>query len=388
MKPFYRILVALIVASFVLAACGKATEVPMVTEVPTVAPVVTEAPTAAPVVEVTVEDCPKAEVICVGQVTDVGKVTDKSFNQSTWEALQQAKEDGLVQLVQYIETSDSKDYLKNMQTFGDGGFDIIVTTGFNAGEASIEAAKTYPDIIFFAVDQPAFLFTPAGETTPANFTGVAYQEDKSGFLVGALAAMMSQSHSIGGIAGCSFIPPVWRFGEGYKAGAAYADANFAALAGTTTEVNVVYHDDVGIEKCFTDPEWGKTTAASMLDKGTDVIFGIGGTTGNAGVVESTARGKFGIGVDKDQYFELIEAQPYMLSSAMKNMKLDVYNLIKMAVEGTAPGGTDYAGTNGYAPYHDTESIIPDDVKAMMETIYAGLLDGSILTNVPPVKPTE
>ncbi len=330
----------------------------------------------------TAPDCTLPEVICVGLVTDVGKVTDKSFNQSSWEALQQAKEEGLVQWVQYIETTDSKDYSKNIATFGDAGYDVIVTSGYNLGTASIDNAKLYPNTKIIAVDQPAFLFTPAGETTPANFTGVAYQEDKSGFLVGALAAMMSATHKIGGIAGCSFIPPVWRFGEGYRAGAGYADAQ----NGTTTEVNVVYHDDVGIEKCFTDPEWGKTTAASMIDKGTDVIFGIGGTTGNAGVTEAAASGLYGIGVDKDQYYELIEAQPFMLSSAMKNIKLDVYTLIGMAVDGTLPGGTDYPGTNGYAPYHDTDSQVPADVKAMMETIYAGLVDGTILTNVPPVKP--
>ena len=74
--------------------------------------------------------------------------------------------------------------------------------------------------------------------------------------------MMSESHKIGAVCGTDVVPPVWRFGEGYKAGAAYADG----MNGTTTEVQVVYHSDVGFDKTFTDPEWGAQTAKSMMDQ--------------------------------------------------------------------------------------------------------------------------
>ncbi|MEZ5230336.1 MAG: hypothetical protein R2710_27830 [Acidimicrobiales bacterium] len=33
-------------------------------------------------------DCASEEVLCVGLVTDVGKIDDKSFNQSAWEGVQ------------------------------------------------------------------------------------------------------------------------------------------------------------------------------------------------------------------------------------------------------------------------------------------------------------
>ena len=335
-----------------------------------------------PACTATVPDCTKPEVACVGLVTDVGKVTDQSINQSAWEAIRKAKDDGLVQWIQFIETVSSKDYGLNIATFCDADYDIIVTSSFNLGADSIKFANLYPNIIFIAVDQSATIFTPAGETTPANFTGVAYQEDKSGFLVGALAAMMSTTHKIGAVAGPSDVPPVWRYGEGFRAGAAYADEQ----NGITTMVSVEYHDDVGIDKAFTDPVWGQTTAASMVDKGVDVIFGIRGTTGNAAVIEATLYGMYGIGVDTDQYYGLSTAQPFLLSSAVKNINLDVYTLIKMSIEGTMPGGADYPGTNGYAPYHDTDSKVPGEVKAMMSAIISGLADDTVQTNVPPLKP--
>ncbi len=328
------------------------------------------------------QDCSKAEVICVGLVTDVGKVDDKSFNQSSWEGIQQAKTEGLIQEAQYIETTDSKDYDKNIATFADGKYDIIVTSGFNLGTASMAAAKKYPNIQFIAVDQSKFVFTPQGEQTPTNYIGLVFPEDQAGFLVGALAAMMSTSHKIGSVCGTDAIPPVWRFGEGYRAGAAYIDAQ----KNMTTDVNVVYHSDVGMDKTFIDPEWGAATADSMIDKGVDVIFGAGGKTGNGAVIEGAKRGVYVIGVDTDQYYALPEAAPKMLSSAYKLIKPGVHDLIKQSKEGKFPGGGDSMGPAGYAPYHDLESKVPADVKATMEQLFKALQDGSLKTGVAPAKP--
>jgi basic membrane protein A len=193
--------------------------------------------------------------------------------------------------------------------------------------------------------------------------------------------MMSKSHTIGAVCGPDSIPAVWRFGEGYKAGAAYADN----LNKTTTQVFVVYHNDVDFNKAFTDPDWGTSTARSMIDKGAYVVFGCGGVTGNAAITAAAQAGAYAIGVDTDQFFTLPEAAPRMLSSAMKLITPGVYELIKLANEGKFPPGN-YLGDAGYAPFHDVDSEVPPDVKAEMDKINAGLLDGSIRTNVPSEKP--
>ena len=347
MKKFYFVMALLIVASMVLSACGAS------------------APTA--------EDCTKEEVFCVGLVTDVGKINDKSFNQSAWEGVQKAEKE-LGAVVQYIETADPKDYDKNIVTFADEGYDVIVTVGFGMGEATIKAAGTYPNIKFIGVDQFQAADTP-------GVVGLNFPEDNAGFLVGALAAMMSKTNHIGAVCGTDAVPPVWRFGEGYKAGAAYADG----MKGTTTTVDVVYHSDVGFDKTFTDPEWGAQTAKSMMDQGADAIFGCGGITGNGAITAAAQAGAYAIGVDTDQYLTLPEAAPRMLSSAMKLITPGVFDLVKAAKEGSFPVGN-FFGAAGYAPFHDLDGEVPADVKAEMEKINAGLLDGSIKTNVPPVKP--
>ena len=355
MKKLYLVIAVLVMAAMLVPACT---------------------PTAP--------DCTKPEVFCVGLVTDVGKVDDKSFNQTAWEGVQQAKTDGVANWVQYIETTDAKDYDKNIATFADAGYDEIVTVGFNLTESTYTAAKKYTSIMFVGIDQ----FLSADATHPewplANLVSISYNEDQSGFLVGALASMMSASHKIGAVCGTDAVPPVWRYGEGYRAGAAYEDAK----NGTTTEVSVVYHSDVGFDKTFTDPTWGADTANSMIDKGADAIFGCGGKTGNGAVDAAAQRSVYAIGVDTDQYFTLPEADAWLLTSAMKPETVPVAAVIKLTKDGTFPTGGIYMGPSGYAPYHDQASKVSATIDTEMKAILAGLLDGSIKTNVPPVKPAQ
>jgi basic membrane protein A len=318
-------------------------------------------------------DCTSEETFCVGLVTDIGKVNDKSFNQSAWKGIQQAANE-LGATVNYIETVDRKDHAKNIAVFGHAGYDVIVTAGFELADATQEAAAIYPDTKFIGVDQ-------LQTETIDNIAGLNFPEDQAGFLVGALAAMMSKSHKIGAVCGPDSIPAVWRFGEGYRAGAAYVDG----LNETSTQVFVVYHNDADFNEAFVDPEWGAATARSMIDQGAYVVFGCGGVTGNAAITAAARAGAYAIGVDTDQFFTLPEAAPRMLSSAVKLITPGVFELIKLAKEGNFPTGN-YLGDAGFAPYHDVDNEVPPDVKTEMEKINAGLLDGSIQTNVPARKP--
>lgn len=310
----------------------------------------------------------------MGLVTDIGKINDRSFNQSAWKGVQQAQEE-LSAFVQYIETADIKDSSKNIATFANENYDVIVTVGFNLRDATREAAEMDPKIKFIGVDQDQ------SEGTRRNVAGLVFPEDQAGFLVGALAAMMSETHKIGAVCATDAVPPVWRLGEGYKAGAAYADE----LNGMTTDALVVYHSDVGFDTTFVDPDWGKASANAMMKEGVDVMFGCGSVTGNGAIIAAAQAGLYAIGVDTDQYLTLPEAAPRMLSSAMKLITPGVFDLIKLAKEGNFPKGN-YLGHVTYAPFHDLDNQVPPEVKTAMEQINAGLLDGSIKTNVPAEKP--
>ena len=127
----------------------------------------------------------------------------------------------------------------------------------------------------------------------------------------------------------------------------------------------------------------------MIDQGADVIFGAGGKTGNGAVEAAAQAGVYAVGVDTDQYYTLPNAAPRLLSSAMKIIDQGVFELVKLHVEGNfASAAGNYTGSAGYAPYHDLDGEVPAEVKAKMEEINAMLLDGSLTTDVPPVKPAE
>jgi len=322
-------------------------------------------------------DCTRPEIVCVGLVTSVGKVDDHSFNQSAWEGVQQAEGEGLVQLAHYIESMDARDYDENIAAFADAGYDVIVTVGSALNQATTVAAEEYPQVYFIGVDQ----FQEAGAEKP-NLAGLVFPEDQAGFLAGALAAQMTATGKVGAVLGADAYPPVWRYGEGFRAGARYINPEI--------EVTVAYHNDASFDKASFDPDWGAMTAYTMIDEGVDVIFGGGGATGDGALVAAVQRGIYAIGAEMDQYYLQPEAAALLLSSAVKLVSPGTYALIALARDaqagaGAFPGGN-YFGECSYAPFHDLDSQAPAEVKARMEEINQGLHEDTIKTEVPPTKP--
>src|SRR5437899_12381229 len=78
----------------------------------------------------------------VGLVTDVGKLSDKSFNFDSYQGVVKAQQDSsLCVQVRAIESSSEDDYPKNIDLFVDQKYDVIVTVVVKLGDATITAAK-------------------------------------------------------------------------------------------------------------------------------------------------------------------------------------------------------------------------------------------------------
>jgi basic membrane protein A len=304
------------------------------------------------------------EGACIGLVTDVGEVDDKSFNQAAWTGVETAGAQFGAD-VDYVETQAAKDYATNIGLFADSGCDIIVTVGFALGEATAVAAAEYPDVDFIGVDQ--------WQAEPVDgVAGLIFPEDQSGFLAGALAASLSTSGTIAAVLGTDIIPPVVAFGEGYLNGAKWVNPDI--------EVIKTYHPG-GLDVAFTDPEWGATTARQALDQGADVVFGAGGKTGNGAIIEVAGEaGAFCIGVDVDQWGSVPEAQPCLVSSAMKSIAEGVVYLIGESLRGNMPSGNHVGGAD-LAPFHEHADSVPDSVKDMLVQLKADLDAGVVPTCV-------
>ena len=323
-------------------------------------------------------DCKEPEVFCVGLVTEVGRRDDRAYNQAAWEGILQAKNGGVTDWVASIETVDARDYGDNIEVFAQAGYDVIVTVGEAMGDATRAADAAYPDTYFIGVDQDQ----STNQDFNPNLTGLVFAEDQIGYLAGALAALMSKTDQVGAVCASDALPAMKRYGEGFLAGAAYINP--------AVKATVIYHNEVGLDKTLLDPEWGAATANSMVDSGTDIIFGVGGDTGNNAIVAAVTRGVYGIGADTDQYYAFPVAAPHLYMSILKMIAPGLAELIKTAKDaqtGTSvfPSGN-YLGEVGLSPYHDMDSSVPGEVKLRMTELDQGLISGTIQTGVSLTTP--
>jgi len=305
-------------------------------------------------------------VFCAALVTDTRGLQDFGLNQDTWAGLQRSKAEGVVDEVAYIESVDARDYEKNITFFVNAGYDVIVTSGVGLGDATLRSADLHPDSVFVGMNQP-------DEESVPNFISVTFPEDQMGFLAGVLAARMTRTKIIGAVCETSGIGAMWRYCEGFRAGAAYAD--------DTVEVIVIYRDDGGREKLFIDEEWGIENAQSVIQDGADVLFAAGGITGVGALRAATAAQVNSIGAERDQHSALADEGSSVVTSILGRASSTVQELMRRIKAGSLADAE--MSLIGYVPM---EGFVPKNVIADMDQILLGLITGEIKTNVAVEKP--
>jgi len=324
------------------------------------------------------EETKPYEGVKVGMVTDSGTITDKSFNQGTWEGiLNAADEFGIAE--KYLqpggETTD--DYLTEIGNLVESDHGIIITPGFKFEEAIFIAQDEYPDTNFVLIDGAPHNADYSEFRTEKNVVSVFFAEHEAGFLAGVAAALESKTGKIGFIGGME-IPPVQKFGWGFTAGVAYANANY----GTTAQVvDYIY------QGTFHEVDAGQQIAASMFDKGVDVIHAAAGGVGVGAINEAKTRKTAGevvyiVGVDVDQYADgmIEDGTSVILTSAMKKIDTAAYDYIKAHLEGNFPGGETISLTakEGGVGLPTENPNLSADTITKTDEVLAGLIDGSIV----------
>jgi basic membrane protein A len=315
------------------------------------------------------------------QVTDVGGVDDKGFNQTAFKGVTDAAaEFGLEAVV--LESQAETDYAPNIQSLLDQDCQIIITVGFLLGDATKEAANANPDTKFSIVD---FAYGENEDGTPQitnnNVLGQVFNTDEAAFLAGYLAAGMSKSGKVGTFGGIN-IPPVTVFMDGFYYGVQKYNAD------NGTKVEVLGWDPASQQGLFTENfeslDDGRTFAQNLVDEGADIVMPVAGPVGLGSAALASELGTeklMIIGVDADQYNLDSANQKVYLTSVLKNMDVTTYNAIKAAVDGTFEGGVTVGtlsnGGVGLAPFHDFDGSVPQELKDQIETLKAGIIDGSV-----------
>lgn len=307
------------------------------------------------------------------QVTDTGGVDDKGFNQTAWKGVTDAQTalgiEGKV-----LESTAETDYIPNLNSFVGENCDIIITVGFLLGDATKTVAEANPNVHFSIVD---FAYDPV----IPNVLGQVYATDEAAFLAGYLAAGMSKTGTVGTFGGIN-IPPVTIFMNGFYHGVQY----YNAQKGTSVQV-LGWNPATGeglFTNNFSNLDDGRAFAKNLNDEGADIVMPVAGPVGLGSAALAAELGvdtlKI-IGVDVDQYVTDPDHAGVYLTSVEKRMDSTVQAAIQAAMDGKFEGGvivgTLASGGVALAPFHDLDGAVPAELKAELETIKAGIIDGSI-----------
>ncbi len=303
-------------------------------------------------------------------VTDTGGLQDYGPIQSAWDDVQRARADGLAQSAAYIESVDTRDYSKNLEFFAQQKYDLILSFGAGMRAATLQTARLRPDSVFVGLDQPP-------DDSLPNFIGLTFPEDQAGFLAGALAARMTSTGIIGAACESSDLASNWRTCEGFRAGARHADPE--------VQVHVVYRDNGSSEDLFRDRDWGYATALDLMRGGADVLFGVGGGTGQGALIGAGEAGVYAIGSEQDQFYVTRAAQPVLLTSVVLRASPAVYDLIGL-IRADGEYESAYQGSVALAPFHSLEQRVPADVREYLTALQRDLSASIISTGVAQERP--
>ena len=268
---------------------------------------------------------PKADVTAA-LISDIGKFNDRSFNQNQLAGLNKAKAQLGIKAIP-LQSNAVGDYIPNLTSAVRQHADLVIAAGFLLANATATMAKKFPDTHFAITDYPveaAPFADKNGKPLYQNVEGLTYAANESGCLVGVLAAKMAarMGKKIVGAVGGLKIPPVDIWIAGYR----YC----AQKAVPGTKVLIGYSQDFSAtDKC-------KTVATNQLSQGAQVLFQVAGGCGLGTLKAADEAGKWGIGVDVDQY----RLAKRVLTSGVKRVDNGVYQAIKQVKAGQFDGGHD------------------------------------------------
>ena len=304
--------------------------------------------------------------IKAGIAFDTGGRGDGTFNDSAATGGEQAASELGAQITE-LEANVDEDRKANLELLASDGNAVIVGVGFMFTDPMTEVAAANPDITFGIVDSVV---------EADNVKSLIFAEEQGSFLVGAAAALKSESGKIGFIGGQE-IDLIKKFEAGYTAGAKYINPDIV--------VDVKYLGPAGDNSAWGNVAGAKEIAAGWYAAGTDVIYTAAGGSG-AGTIEAAIEaGKWAIGVDSDQYLTAgtPEAQAVILTSMLKRVDVAVFETIKAVNDGDKTGGIKVFDLSNDGVGYSTSGGYIDEFVDQLDEIKAKIVSGEITVPTAP-----
>jgi basic membrane protein A len=298
----------------------------------------------------------------VGLVLDRGGKDDKSFNAAAYKGGKEAEKTLGISL-KTVEASDDNSFEPMLRSLSQKKFDLIIAVGIAQADAVKKVASQFPDRKYAIID---------AQVDAPNLTSLLFEEHEGSFLVGAAAALLSQTGKLGFLGGVD-IPLIRRFQMGYEAGAKRINPKASIVSnyvGVTTEA-------------WNNPAKGRELSLSQYDSGVDVIFAAAGASGNGmfdAAEERSKNGakKYAIGVDSNQNW----IKPgLVLTSMLKRVDTAVLMTITDAQKNQFTAGTKRFGLQNqgidYAVDQHNEKLLTPAIRAKLDGLKKDIIAGKI-----------
>ncbi len=325
--------------------------------------------TASTTTEATSEAAASGSKTDVAFVTDVGNIDDQSFNQYTWQGVQDFCSANSLNANYYRPTEDSDAArLEQMDNAVNDGAKAVVVAGYLFGSSIAEAQAKYPDVQFLALDVST---ADLGDKAPTSNTAlITYKEEQAGYLAG-YAAVTDGYKELGFLGGMA-VPAVIRYGYGFVQGADAAAKEIGA-----TDVNIKYWYSGG----FAATDEVKNKMDGWYSEGTEVVFACGGPVCESCDAAAQANGGKMIGVDVDQSgrFDTV------VTSAMKGLAESVNEALTDALNNGWKFTDAYAGKQAVLGAAENCVGLPMSTskftkftQEQYDAMYAAIVDGSLV----------
>jgi len=312
-------------------------------------------------------------------VTDTGGLDDHSFNQLSWQGMQDAQKAGGGSItVQNAQSSTSNDFAGNISGFVSANCKIIIGAGYDLQTALVQSAVKNPNQHYAVVDN-----TSVGD----QVEGLQFDTAQAAFLGGYFAAGMTKTGKVATFGGADF-PTVAVYMDGFWEGVQYYNQKH------NTKVEVLGWNEKSQKgtfdptQSFTDQAGGQQIAQNFEAQGADIVFPVAGGTGiGALAAAQSSNGKLNaIWVDNDGFLSNPQYASIIMTSVTKGIDAAVSTEVQAAAKGdfntTSYIGTLANGGTGLAPFHDWSSKVPSALQSELATVKSDIISGTIKITSP------
>jgi basic membrane protein A len=296
------------------------------------------------------------EVIRVAQVLE-GPISDMSWNATAYNGLK--KIEALGAEISYQESVPAASVAESVRTYASEGYNIVYMTTNTFQDGGMEVAKDFPDVQFLICN---------GSQATDNFLAFQIADEEQGFLMGAVAALLTETGKVGFVGG-SEIAPIIKGEKGFIQGVEYVNSTY----GKSVEYSTAKTGSME------DTNKAKETALAMIEAGVDVVAPMANQSSSGVMQAAEEAGIMAIASGAGQETIAPNAEKV---AVLKDTSVAYEASYKMYLDGTLPKEVFKMGAKeGVISLSEWFGNVSEDVKTQAADIVTKLAAGEITINL-------